>query len=361
MMILSKILNSETIEVFSEKKPHCTIENCHNNCIQYKNTYGGEIIYCYDVRDNVFVLHSIIYKDDEYLDITPPNEKRKLILLDGKKITDYPPLIIKHPNNEIEIKNRDELYYVYVLLDPRIKFDIPEMYGEYLFYNEPFYVGKGKNVRCWSHLFDKTNSPKVKKIQKILKENAIPEIKIVKSFWSEQEAYDYEEKLISQIGSNYISEIKDGPLLNLVRNSFPPSMKGKTYIEIYGEEKALDLIERKRKDQLAKGGYGPKNQSKETRAKISNSLMGNKHLLNHKHTVESRAKMSKGKIGNKNALGYKHTVKTKEIISNSVKEIGLKWMNNGEIVVRANKNTIKKYLEDGFVFGRKVVKKGFEL
>ena len=49
-------------------------------------------------------------------------------------------------------------YYVYTLCEIKNNKKIP------------FYIGMGKGSRCLDHLFDKTNSKKVIKIQRLLKE-----------------------------------------------------------------------------------------------------------------------------------------------------------------------------------------------
>jgi group I intron endonuclease len=59
--------------------------------------------------------------------------------------------------------------------------------------------------------------------------------------------------------------------------------------------------------------------SNETRIRMSKSLMGNKHLLGHKHSKEARDKMSKALIGNKRALGLKHTAETRAKMSEAHK------------------------------------------
>lgn len=100
------------------------------------------------------------------------------------------------------------MYYVYILLDPKTQI--------------PFYVGKGTKDRCLSHQKFKDNCKNIKKdeiVRKILQEyNKVP-YKIIKTFDNENDAYDYEEFLIKEIG------IKN--LANICPSRRPPSQKGK--------------------------------------------------------------------------------------------------------------------------------------
>ena len=110
----------------------------------------------------------------------------------------------------------NEKFYVYVYVDPR-KSGIYE-YGKYKFSHEPFYIGKGKDKRIYSHLNEsslKIKSLKTHKIKKIIKEgyNIKDYIFIVKSNLSEQESFELEEKLINLIGRN---DLNKGPLTNLM-------------------------------------------------------------------------------------------------------------------------------------------------
>lgn len=69
-------------------------------------------------------------------------------------------------------KSTDNIFYVYVYLDPRK----PEyrVYGNYEFDYEPFYVGKGCNDRAYSHLKgNRYNRHFTNKINKFCKENGL--------------------------------------------------------------------------------------------------------------------------------------------------------------------------------------------
>jgi hypothetical protein len=154
------------------------------------------------------------------------------------------------------------MYYVYELIDPRV--------------NLPFYVGKGKNQRVYFHLSEKTrakseNPKKYDKIQKIRKDGYEPQIKIVKYFENEDDAYEYEENLIKIYGRRDIDE--GGILTNICESSRPPKLKGMTYQEIYGD-RWEEQIEKRRKLQLSVGGYGPKKHTEETKRKISEKNVG---------------------------------------------------------------------------------------
>ncbi len=155
------------------------------------------------------------------------------------------------------------MYYVYELIDPRV--------------NLPFYVGKGKDNRVYFHLSEKSraksdNERKFNKIQKIRVEGYEPEIKIVKYFENENDAYDYEEKLIKKYGR--IRYDNGGILTNICESSRPPKHKGKTYQEIYGDEWE-EQIQKRMKTKKERGNYGGvKKHTEETKKKISEKVSG---------------------------------------------------------------------------------------
>lgn len=70
--------------------------------------------------------------------------------------------------------------------------------------------------------------------------------------------------------------------------------------------------EHRRKISEAHKGMAP---SEETRQKMSEALMGNQHLLGHRHTEETKRKMSESHKGNQYNLGRKHTDEARRKIS----------------------------------------------
>ncbi len=82
---------------------------------------------------------------------------------------------------------------------------------------EPFYVGKGKNSRAYDHLKEAQqstkNTHKLNKIRKILEKPNDLHIKIINT-QSEDEAYELEEFLVSEIGCLHIPGFNVGPLTN---------------------------------------------------------------------------------------------------------------------------------------------------
>lgn len=155
------------------------------------------------------------------------------------------------------------MYYVYELIDPRV--------------NLPFYVGKGKDNRVYFHLSEKSraksdNQRKFNKIQKIRECGYEPEIKIVKYFDIEEDAYFYEESLIEKYGRIRYDE--GGILTNICESSRPPNLKGRTYQEMYGD-KWEEQIQRRMKTKEERGNYGGvKNHTEETKKKISEKVAG---------------------------------------------------------------------------------------
>jgi hypothetical protein len=90
-------------------------------------------------------------------------------------------------------------YYVYELIDPRT--------------NKPFYIGKGKNDRIHHHEKNASKDPSTPKNKLILeiKVEGLEIVKnIIKEFKSEDAAFRYEKKLITQIGLNNLTNIAPG-------------------------------------------------------------------------------------------------------------------------------------------------------
>jgi len=150
--------------------------------------------------------------------------------------------------------------FVYVYLDPRKpgKF----IYDEIQFDFEPFYIGKGSSKKqLYRHLNEAKNetiknSIKFYKIKHILNNNMEPIILKIKDNISEKEAYALEREIIFKIGRICI---KTGPLSNLIeggkggvynppnklRKLYSKHAKNKKYEEIYGEEKAKELKQKR--------------------------------------------------------------------------------------------------------------------
>jgi len=174
-------------------------------------------------------------------------------------------------------------YYVYKLIDPRT--------------NLPFYIGKGKDDRAYTHLKNNSqtcNPCKDKIINEIYSCNLAPIVDIFLKDLDEKTAYELEEELILDFGRQGIDE--NGILTNISLHSQPPSQKGKK--RTFTEE---------HKKKLSKASKGkPKNYqtwqkglTKETDERIAQmaekrSQIGNPHQIGMKYSQERV-----GKIRNK--------------------------------------------------------------
>lgn len=212
-------------------------------------------------------------------------------------------------------------YYVYTYLNPEVPGQF--IYDSIKFDYEPFYVGKGTGKRCYYHIMNasrniKNNTPFYNKIKELKWKNLLPEIKIIQYFDDEQSAYNFETNLISKIGSNFIFEIKDGPLKNTCLIAQPPNHKGKTYEEIYGIERAVEQKRIRHEKQLAVGGFfkGHKH-SIESKNKISQKFKGPTGLnTGKKHSKEFGEAISKAKKGKH--LGRECKLSKKYFIYNTI-------------------------------------------
>jgi len=169
------------------------------------------------------------------------------------------------------------IYYVYQLIDPRN--------------NKPFYIGKGKGNRAYSHnqFKDGNENPyKDRVIRRLHEQGLEPIVEIVNYFNDEQQAYDYEEHLTESIGLDNLT--------NMVVGARPPSKKGWKPSEetLKKRSKKLKGIERtsewrKKLSSCKKGSnnpmYGKKNPCSEERRL---SILRTKNLINYdvyKHAI----------------------------------------------------------------------------
>ena len=176
--------------------------------------------------------------------------------------------------------------YIYVYLDPRKPGNFT--YNDLTFKFEPFYVGKGKDSRYKRHLNKSqlsygNNNIKKGKLKHIMEAgfNPLDYVIIVINGLNEEEAIKKEIEIIQSIGR---ITSKTGPLANLTDGGEGMSgnksvLKGRTYEDIHGEEKAKQLKEDKKnrfigdknpmfgKESWCKG----KHLSDETKRKLSES------------------------------------------------------------------------------------------
>ena len=115
---------------------------------------------------------------------------------------------------------RPREYYVYQLIDPRN--------------DKPFYIGKGKGSRVDQHEKDARGGcdhPKSKMIREIESEGLFIRKEIVKSFASENAAFNYEKTLIKKIGLKNLTNIASGGRIDWFIDSSKRYDKTKTKIE----------------------------------------------------------------------------------------------------------------------------------
>lgn len=217
------------------------------------------------------------------------------------------------------------MFYNYIYLDPRKPGEY--VYEDLKFDYEPFYVGKGKELRYLEHLkADYRNLFRTNKVQKILSLGYDMKefIVLLNEGVTEQEAFEQEISLIRKIG-RIISD--EGPLTNfspggyggdtlthhpdleILRERFGKSGNEhkffkKSYEEIYGE--GAEIEKKKREHTYFKKG---RVVSDEIKAKASKSLKGkipwNKGLTKDDPRVKNNIEKSllTKKIKNKNEEG----------------------------------------------------------
>ncbi len=175
-------------------------------------------------------------------------------------------------------------YYVYVLLRPN---------------GSPFYVGKGKGRRIKVHTLDAQRGHvclKCNIIRKLWRAGADFTYSIVFSTDDEQEAFDYERRLIAAIGREYLANQTDGGEgtsnpTDDTRNKRRAALTGRPVTA----ETRQKLSESNRGNQSARGAV----RSAETRRKMSEAQKGNTHARGASRSPELRQRMSETRRGEK--------------------------------------------------------------
>ena len=214
------------------------------------------------------------------------------------------------------VQNKDEIFYVYVYLDPRNPGNF--IYEDIHFDYEPFYIGKGKNDRITEGLYNKRDSKyKLSKINKIKESNL--EVIVYKLYQNitEDEAFKIEIKLIKKIGR----KIDNGPLCNF-------HIGGKGGDNFTNHPNKEDIINRWLETKTKNG----KTVSEETKEKLRLSHIRRKEKgLYFKHSAESKNKMS---------LSHKGTSKPKPKTEEYIEKMRI--LNLGKIRTQESKEKQSK-------------------
>lgn len=285
-----------------QETPFTLYECCQYNCEYYTKFFEGDIVEGFYVVKHIdleiyqFVRHFVIRNKESLVDITPFRDNRTYNLFVPSPLN-MPNKLTRFPKYE-KTKEPKLMYYVYAYIDPIT--------------DQPFYVGKGKQNRSTIHITESQRPRKNKnttrflnKLESMICRGIEPKvIFLAQNIEDESIAYDIEEHYIKMYGRRGYDD--GGVLLNICEGARPPNHKGKTYQDIYGD-RAQEEIEKRRKTQIDRGGFGPKVQSLETRAKISLKTSGkNNPRFGAIMTPEIRNKISKANKGKRrlNAFEY---------------------------------------------------------
>jgi hypothetical protein len=220
-------------------------------------------------------------------------------------------------------------YYVYIYFDPRIKSSFK--YGELEFEYEPFYVGKGKGQRYLSHLKQKADTYKVRKIKSIRSAGYEPFMIKYKDGLSEKEAYDLEIELIKTIGRK---NLRTGPLANIHDGGTFGTASGATN-GFYGKHHTKETKEKQRigYEKYFSDPIKKKEWLKKTRKE--RKLVESKGFSGMLHSKESKEKMSFPKqIGRENS------------------QFGTCWITKNKENKKIKRNELKSFILDGWIPGR---------
>jgi len=199
-------------------------------------------------------------------------------------------------------------FYVYVYLDPRKIGNY--QYGDFFFQNEPFYIGKGKNDRCYYHIKKVKNKIKIpnknlSKVKSILNDGFLPIVLKIKENLQESQALNLEIKYINIIGR---SDLNMGPLMNQTN-----------------------------------GGDGLINPSVETRNKMSENLKNSKL---HKLACKNPERNKKISDALKGHIMYKNPIRNKKISDANLGKIG--HSQSSETKEKISKNNSRYWKDKGF-------------
>lgn len=279
--------------------------HCHLNVKEHVSIHGGKAVLGWQFRsykdglDYEAIRHSIWESPDgELVDITPtdpivPYQCFSILgtdLLPHRRNVYYRSLD-KYMSHETKL-----MYYIYALVDPRS--------------NAPFYIGKGTGKRAQTHLWDisrETNPYKENMIRAIRSEGLEPQITyLAEDILDEELAYDIEASIIRSLGRKGYDE--GGILTNVCIDARPPSLRGRTYEDIYGPERAREQIEKRRALQLAAGGYGPKSHSEETKRKIGAKSATRTGWSHREDTKKKIGDFHRTRRGKNNACSHQYVL-----------------------------------------------------
>lgn len=158
------------------------------------------------------------------------------------------------------------VYYVYYLVNPETE--------------QPFYVGKGKDRRCYQHLTDKMEYSRNKRltghIQNLRKKGLEPKVIKIQENMKEEDAYILEEEKILEYGRIGFDE--DGILMNFFIANRPVPKFGE-HNGFYGRQHTQET-----KDLIGDKNRGRKH-TQETREKMSASHTGKPKSEEHKRKI----------------------------------------------------------------------------
>jgi hypothetical protein len=222
-------------------------------------------------------------------------------------------------------------YYVYYLMNPLS--------------GSPFYVGKGKNRRCYQHLTDKMEYSRNKRLTghiRNLRDSGVEPvvIKICENMM-EEDAYILEEQEILKYGRKGFDE--GGCLMNIYIANRPEKRFGSDN-GFYGKTHS---DETKRK--ISKGNSG-KVRSPETRRKISISQKGKPKSDEHKRKIgdKSRGRITKDETKQKlREYNLREDILKKNIESKQKEWIIISPEGVEEFVVNMNKYCLENGLNQG--------------
>ena len=226
--------------------------------------------------------------------------------------------------------------------------------------NEPFYVGKGKDDRCFELKRNKHFNDVIKYLEKNKHKYVVH---ILEQNLTEKEALQIESWYINEYICNYGFKLTNknwggfgGDIVSLMTNEERKQYSEKMRLSCLGKNKG-NFHTQETKLKISKINKGRK-RTKEQRLKMSEYLRGEGNpMYGKKHSEETRRKISEANKGK--GIGKKHNEETKKLMSEKAKKVKVALEINGNRIEFDSKKECYSYILDTYGLSKTTCKSLF--